>query len=190
MSSTAVSVTAAVILIAVFLWAISVYNGLVRLSNLKEEAWSGMDVPLRRRFDLVPNLVETVKSRAPHEKAAFQVFQMTAEARGAVSAAQTRNARIEAEKILTGMLRNLFAAAEAYSGLKTNADFMELRRELSSLENEIQLAGRYYNSTVSDFNAAIRAFPAALISHRLGYTEAAMFGTGEDPSVEEPAAAV
>ncbi|MDR1509673.1 MAG: LemA family protein [Synergistaceae bacterium] len=190
MSSTAVSVTAAVILIAVFLWAISVYNGLVRLSNLKEEAWSGMDVPLRRRFDLVPNLVETVKSCAPHERTAFQMFQMTAEARGAVSAAPTRDARIEAEKALTDMLRNLCAAAAAYPDLKTNTDFVELQRELSSLENEIQLAGRYYNSTVSDFNAAILAFPAALISGRLGYAKAAMFGADDEPLVKEPVAAV
>jgi LemA protein len=180
MSATAISVTVAVILIAVFLWGISVYNGLVRLSKLKEEAWSGMDVPLKRRLGLVPNLVEIVKSHAAREKAALQ---MADQALAAISSASTPDARIEAENILAGALQSLFAVADAHSDLKLNAVFMELRNEASSLENEIQLARRYYNGTVRDFNKAIRAFPAVLISGRLGYVEAAMFGE-EDESLE------
>ena len=180
MSATAVSVTAAVILIAVLLWAISVYNGLVRLSKLKEEAWSGMDVPLKRRLDLVPSLVEIVKSCASRERA---VLQMAGQALGAVSSASTPDARIEAENILAGALQSLFAVADAHPDLKSNAVFMEMQNEASSLENEIQLARRYYNGTARDFNKAIRAFPAVLISGRLGYAEAAMFGE-EDESRE------
>ena len=126
MSATAVSVTVAVILIAVFLWAISVYNGLVRLSKLQEEAWSGMDILLKRRLDLVPGLVEIVKSRASRERAALQMAERALEA---VSSASNPDARIEAENILAGALRSLFAVADARPDLKSNTVFMEMRDE-------------------------------------------------------------
>jgi LemA protein len=147
------------------------------LSNLKNEAWSGIDVQLRRRFDLVPNLVETVKGYAAHERT---TFQEVTNARSAISNATTQNARIDAENALTGTLRKLFAVAEAYPELKASAHFMELQAELSSLENDLQLARRYYNGTVRDYNITIQSFPAILISRQLGYKEAEMFETDEE----------
>jgi LemA protein len=167
----------AIVAILIILWGISVYNKLVRLSNMKDEAWGGVDVQLKRRFDLVPNLVETVKGYASHEKA---TLQRVIEARGAITGATTQEARIDAENALTGTLRSLFAVAEAYPDLKANENFNELQRELSSLENELQLARRYYNGTVRDFNIAIQTFPSVLISRNLGYTEAKMFEADEE----------
>lgn len=162
---------------AILFWVISVYNRLVRLSNLKDEAWSGVDVQLKRRFDLVPNLVETVKGYATHEKA---TLQKVTEARAAISSAGTQGDRMEAENMLTSTLRSLFAVAEAYPELKANVNFTELQRELSSLENEIQMARRYYNGTVREFNSSIQMFPAVMISRKLGYSEAPFFATDEE----------
>lgn len=155
-----------------FFWGVSIYNRLVRLNNLKEEAWSGMDVQLKRRFDLVPNLVETVRGSAQYEAS---TLEKVTQARSAVTVASTPGERIEAENALTTTLRSLFAVAESYPDLKANAQFESLQRELSSLENDIQMARRYYNGTVRDFNSAIQTFPAVLISRRLGYSEAHFF---------------
>ena len=177
MSATSILVTVAVVAIAVLLWVIKVYNGLVRLSNLKNEAWSGVDVQLKRRFDLVPNLVETVKGYAKHEEG---TLEKVVAARSAITSAPTQDARIEAENRLTSTLRSLFAVAEAYPDLKANQNFTELQRELSSLENEIQMARRYYNGTVRDYNTAIQTFPAVVVSRRLGYTEAPFFEAEEE----------
>ncbi|MDR1471138.1 MAG: LemA family protein [Synergistaceae bacterium] len=178
MSAISVVVIIAVILILILLWGISVYNKLVRLSNLKDEAWSGVDVPLKRRFDLTPNLVETVKSCAAHDS---KTLQEVVDARAAISAATTQNARIDAENSLTDTLRSLFAAAESCPKLKASENFAYLRNELSSLENELQMARRYYNGTVRDFNGEIQMFPAVLISKRLGYQAAAFFGSDGEP---------
>ncbi len=177
MSATAILVTIAVVVIVALLWVIKVYNGLVRLSNLKNEAWSGVDVQLKRRFDLVPNLVETVKGYAKHEEA---TLEKVIAARGAITSAPTQDARIEAENHLTSTLRSLFAVAESYPDLKANQNFTELQRELSSLENEIQMARRYYNGTVREYNTAIQTFPAVIVSRRLGYTEAPFFEAEEE----------
>jgi LemA protein len=170
-------VITALLLIIILLWGITVFNRLVRLSNLKDEAWSGVDVQLKRRFDLVPNLVEIVKGYAAHEK---NTLEGVISARSAVSSAATQDARIGAENALTGTLKSLFAVAEGYPELKANENFTELQRELSSLENELQMARRYYNGTVRDFNIAIQSFPAVLISRKLGYTDAAPFEAGEE----------
>ena len=177
MSATAILVTIAVVVIVALLWVIKVYNGLVRLSNLKNEAWSGVDVQLKRRFDLVPNLVETVKGYAKHEEG---TLEKVVAARSAITSAPTQDARIEAENHLTSTLRSLFAVAEAYPDLKANQNFTELQRELSSLENEIQMARRYYNGTVREYNTAIQTFPAVVISRQLGYTEAPFFEAEEE----------
>ena len=176
-----VVIVIAVLAIAVLLWGIKVYNGLVRLSNLKDEAWSGVDVQLKRRFDLVPNLVETVKGYAAHEKA---TLEKVVAARSAITSATTQGGRIAAENTLTSTLRSLFAVAEAYPDLKANAGFSQLQTELSSLENEIQMARRYYNGTVREYNNAIQTFPSVLISRQLGYKEAPFFET--DDASREP----
>jgi LemA protein len=182
MSGMTIAAIMAVIAVAIFLWGISVYNRIVRLSNLKDEAWSGLDVQLKRRFDLIPNLVETVKGFARHER---ETLERVIAARSAVSGTTTQNARIEAENALSGTLETLFAVSEAYPDLKTNANFLELQRELSSLENEIQMARHYYNGSVRDYNISIQSFPAVLISRNLGYREAAIFDADEIP--REPA---
>jgi len=177
MPTISIAVVAAVAGLALLLWGISVYNKIIRMSNLKEEAWSGVDIQLKRRFDLVPNLIETVKGYATHERATLEAVIA---AREAITATTTPNARIEAENFMTQTLRSLFAVAESYQELKSSINFMELQRELSSLENELQLARRYYNGTVRDFNITIQSFPAVLISRNLGYEPAEIFGTDEE----------
>lgn len=170
------AVLLALIVIAI-LWGIAVYNRLVRLSNLKDEGWSGIDVQLKRRFDLIPNLVETVKGYATHEK---ETLQRVVDARAAITQAGNPGERIQAENMLTSTLRSLFAVAESYPDLKANVNFLELQKDISGLENDIQMARRYYNGTVREFNTAIQAFPAVLISRSLGYAEAPFFSTDED----------
>ncbi|MDR3333119.1 MAG: LemA family protein [Synergistaceae bacterium] len=177
MTTTSVLVGIAVVAALLLLWGIKVYNGLVHRFNLKAEAWSGVDVQLRRRFDLVPNLVETVKGYASHEQG---TLQKVVEARSAISSTTTQDARIDAENALSSTLRSLFAVAEAYPELKANSNFAQLQSELSSLENELQLARRYYNGAVREFNSAIQVFPSILISRRLGYEEAPFFSTDEE----------
>jgi LemA protein len=177
MSGLSIVIVVAVVALGVLLWGISVYNKIIRLSNLKEEAWSGVDIQLKRRFDLVPNLVETVKGYAAHER---DTLEAVIETRNAITAATTQDARIEAENSLTQTLRSLFAISEAYPELKANTNYIELQRELSSLENDLQLARRYYNGTVRNFNIAIQSFPELLLSRNLGYEAAAMFGVDED----------
>jgi LemA protein len=184
MSGTTIAAIMAVAAVAIFLWGISVYNRIVRLSNMKDEAWSGLDVQLKRRSDLIPNLVETVKGFAKHER---KTLERVIAARIAVSDAATQSARIEAENALSGTLKTLFAVSEAYPDLEANTSFLELQRELSSLENEIQMARRYYNGSVRDYNISIQSFPAVLISRNLGYREAAMFEA--DETLREPVTA-
>ena len=177
MNLTVFFVSFAVIAILILLWGIKIYNGLVRLSNMKDAAWSGVDVQLKRRSDLVPNLVETVKGCAAHEQNAIQAV---IEARSAVASAGAQRDRIEAENALSSTLRSLFAAAENHPALKANEAFGSLRGELSSLENELQMARCYYNGTVRDFNSAIHRFPNVLISRRLGYGESPFYGIDEE----------
>ncbi|MDR3230836.1 MAG: LemA family protein [Synergistaceae bacterium] len=167
---------AAIILMATG-WGIATYNRLVSLSNLKDEAWSGVDVQLRRRFDLVPNLVETVKGYSRHEQS---TFQKVIDARSAITASQLPGVRFEAENALASTLRNLFALAEAYPDLKANTNFLKLQDELSSIENDLQMSRRYYNGSVREFNSAIQAFPNILLSRRLGYNESPFFQTEDE----------
>ncbi|MDR1873911.1 MAG: LemA family protein [Synergistaceae bacterium] len=167
----------AILAIIVLLWAIATYNGLVRLFNLRDEAWSGVDVQLRRRFDLVPNLVETVKGYSIHEQ---NTLQKVTEARSAIAGASTPGTRIDAENALTSTLHSLFAVSEACPELKANTNFLRLQSELSSLENDLQLARRYYNGAVRNFNSAIQVFPAVLVSRRLGYSPSPFFQTDSE----------
>lgn len=162
------------LLVVIGLWAAGTYNSLVGLRNLKEEGWSGIDVQLKRRFDLVPNLVETVKGYAKHEK---ETFEHITAARSAITQAGNDDpeARIKAENMLTGTLRTLFAVAENYPELKANTNFLNLQEQLSKIEDDIQMARRYYNGTVRNLNTRIQQFPAVLIARFLGFREAAFF---------------
>lgn len=150
-----------ILVVAVIGYALLAYNSLVRQRNQVKEAWSDIDVQLKRRYNLIPNLVETVKGYASHEREAFDsVTQARAKALGAT----TPEEHAQAENMLTGTLKTLFAVAEAYPELKANANFLELQRELADTENKIQAARRFYNSNVKDYNTAIQQVPKNLIA--------------------------
>ncbi len=150
-----------IIVALLVLWVIFAYNRFIALVNRAKESWSDIDVQLKRRYDLIPNLVNTVKGYAAHEQSAFEkVTQARAAAMGAGNLAE----KSQAELGLTGALKSLFAIAEAYPDLKANANFVELQRELSDTENKIQAARRFYNSTVMDLNTAVDQFPNNLIA--------------------------
>jgi LemA protein len=142
-------------------WVVSVYNKLVRLGVRAEEAWRGVDTLLRKRFDLIPNLVETVKGFATHER---EVFERVTEARSACMKARTPKEQAEADNVLAGTLKSLFAVAENYPQLKANENFMSLQSSLEGLEEEIARSRRYYNAVVRDLNTAIKVFPQNLVA--------------------------
>ncbi len=164
------------IAIAVF-WGVAIYNRLVRMKNLKDEGWSGIDVQLKRRFDLVPNLVESVKGYAAHESG---VFERVTEARAAIGRSGSVSERAESENMLSGALKSLFAVAENYPDLKANANFLQLQEQLGSLENDIQMSRRYYNGAARDYNIAIATFPAVLVAQKFGYEKADFFEAEEE----------
>jgi LemA protein len=149
------------VLAGVVVLAVVTYNRLVALRQRSEEAWSDIDVQLKRRTDLVPNLVETVKGYAAHERT---TLDQVVRARGAAVAAQTPEQRAQAENALTGALRQLFALAEAYPDLKANENFQQLQASLTEIEEAVQNSRRYYNAVVRDFNTMIESFPSNLIA--------------------------
>ncbi len=165
------------ILALVAVWAIWAYNRFVTLTNRSEEAWSDIDVQLKRRYDLIPNLVETVKGYASHEAG---TLQKVTEARTAAMGAQTVAQHAEAENMLTGALKSLFAVSEAYPDLKANSNFVELQRELSDTENKIQAARRFYNSVVVDLQNALESFPTNLVGNMFGFKTREFFELGSD----------
>jgi LemA protein len=163
----------------VILWLIATYNGLVKMRNRVQEAWSDIDVQLKRRYDLIPNLIETVKGYAAHEK---KVFDDVTNARSKALAAEKAGdpkAAAEAENMLSGTLKTLFAVAEAYPDLKANQNFLELQGELSDTENKIQASRRFYNGNVRDFNTKQEQFPTNLIASMFGFKKAEFFEIGE-----------
>ncbi len=166
-----------VVVILLVGYFIFVYNGLVKLRVLVEEAWSGIDVQLKRRYDLIPNLVETVKGYAKHEKG---IFEKVAELRSAAMKAESPEEKGKAEAELTGTLKTLFAVAENYPELKADQNFMKLQDELSNIEDEIQGARRYYNGAVRDFNMKLKVFPTNLIAGMLGFKEKEFFEAAEE----------
>ena len=150
-----------IIALAVLLWLITVYNALIRMRNRVREALSDIDVQLKRRFDLIPNFVATVKGYATHESG---VFEKVTEARAQVAKGGTPLERAGAENMLSGTLKSLFAVAENYPDLKANTTFIELQRELSDTENKIQAARRFYNSMVLELNSAVHSFPTNILA--------------------------
>lgn len=150
-----------IVIVLVVLWAITAYNSLIRSVNRAKEAWADIDVQLKRRYDLIPNLVSTVKGYATHESSAFEnVTKARAAAMGAGSLAD----KSQAEATLAGALKSVFAIAEAYPELKANQNFMALQNELTDTEDKIQAARRFYNGNVRDLNTAIQVFPGSLIA--------------------------
>lgn len=166
---------AAVIVIG--LWFIFAYNNLVRLNQMLKEGWSGIDVQLKRRYDLIPNLVAVVKQYAAHERG---VFEVVTAARAVSMSAESINQKSTAEAQLSKALVKLLAVAENYPELKANQNFLSLQGELSSLENEIQLARRYYNGTARNYNIATQSFPSNLVAEMTGFQHADFFQLSEN----------
>ena len=160
------------IVAVVILWFISAYNGFVKAKNNCEEGYSTMDVYLKKRYDLVPNLVETVKGYAKHES---ETFENVVKARNMVGSATTVEERAEAENQLTGTLKTLFAVAEAYPELQANQNFMDLQNQLQTLEGEIAESRKYYNATVKTYNNKVEMFPSNLIATVFHFERKPMF---------------
>lgn len=160
------------IIVLIALWFMFAYNSFVRMVNRTKEAWADIDVQLKRRYDLIPNLVNTVKGYATHESSAFEkVTQARAQAMSATGPAE----RGRAEEGLAGALKSVFAIAEAYPDLKANTNFLELQRELSDTENKIQAARRFYNTNVRDLNTAVESFPNNLIAGMFKFSKMDLF---------------
>ena len=161
----------AVLLLLVF-YAIGIYNKLVKLKNLVAEAWSGIDVQLKKRYDLIPNLVETVKGYAAHEK---ETFESVTRARAAAQQATTVEGHQAAEKQLSSALMNLIAVAERYPELKANTNFLELQTTLAQIEGDLEKSRRYYNGNVREQNTLIESFPSNLIANAFGFVKSVFF---------------
>jgi LemA protein len=172
------------------IYAIVVFNRLVRGRNLVREGFSGIDVQLKRRSDLIPNLVEVVKGYAAHERG---LFRDIAEKRTAAMNATGVAGKAAAERDLQGSLRQLFALAESYPQLKANQSFLTLQTQIAGLEDQLQMARRYYNGTVRDYNISIQSFPDVLLARMAGFGEEHFFqlesGEGATPSVQFPGSA-
>ncbi len=157
---------------ALLLWAVFIYNGLVRMRSTVEEAWSGIDVQLKRRTDLIPNLVSTVKGYAEHEKGTLEeVIRLRGLAQNAHGVGETA----QAQGLLGSALGKLFALAENYPELKANANFAQLQASLGEIEEQVQLSRRYYNGAVRNLNIAVDSFPSNLVAGRFGFEKAEFF---------------
>ena len=168
------------LVVLVLLYFIATYNRLVRLRALVKEGFSGITVQLRRRADLIPNLVESVQGYAAHER---EVFEEVTQARAATVNAGSVEAAAQADAQLTGVLGRLFAVAEDYPELKANTNFLQLQDQLANIEGELQSSRRYYNATVRVLNSTIQSFPAVAIARPMGFTEEPFY-QDEDPSIQ------
>jgi LemA protein len=166
-----------VIVVLLALYVISVYNGLVGLKNKIENAWAQIDVQLKRRYDLIPNLVETVKGYAAHER---ETLEAVIQARNMAMAAQGPAQQAQAENVISGALKSLFALSEAYPDLKANQNFLNLQEELTGTEGRIAYARQFYNDTVYRYNTKIQSFPAVVIAKRFGFTEREYFEADDE----------
>ena len=175
MSASILIVIAVIVVAAV--WAISVYNGLVAMRQRVNGAFADVDVQLRQRHDLVPNLVETVKGYAAHERG---TLDEVVKARSVAAAAQGPAQQAAAENMLTGALRQMFALAESYPDLKANTNFQQLQAELTDIENKIAAARRFFNNAVQEYNTGIQRFPAALFASTFGFTAKEFFDLGDE----------
>jgi len=173
------------IVVALVLYLILKYNGFISLVNRTKEAWADIDVQLKRRYDLIPNLVNTVKGYATHESATFEKIT---EARSKAMQAGTTAEKGEAENILSGTLKSLFAISEAYPDLKANTNFIQLQNELSDTENKIMASRRFYNGNVRDLNTAIQMFPGNVIASIFKFAKMDFFELEQDSAEKEPVA--
>jgi len=171
-----------VIIAVVIIFFVGIYNSLVTLRNRADNSWAQVDVQLRRRYDLIPNLVETVKGYAAHER---ETFQKVTEARAQAINAQTVKEQGDAENMLTGALKSLFAVAESYPDLKANQNFLMLQEELAGTEGKIAYARQFYNDTVMKFNTKQQVFPSNIIANMFNFQEKEYFEI-EEPEAREP----
>lgn len=169
---------------AVGLWLVGIYNMLVRSRNRVKESWSDIDVQLKRRYDLIPNLIETVKGYAAHEQ---NTLNMVIQARSRAMGAQTVAEHAQAENMLSGALKSLFALSEAYPQLRAVESFTKLQDELSDTENKIQAARRFYNTNVMTLNTTVESLPTNLIASQFGFQKAEFFQLNES-AAREPVA--
>jgi LemA protein len=172
------------IVVVIIVWFIAIYNGFVTLTNRVKEAWSDIDVQFKRRYDLIPNLVETVKGYAAHERGTLdEVTEMRTKAMNAVAPAD----KADAENMLSGALKSLFAVSENYPNLKANENFLALQTQLEDTENKIQAARRFYNSTVQDLNTKLQSFPSNLVGNSFGFKPSDFFQLDQaDAAAKEP----
>ncbi|MEA1929353.1 MAG: LemA family protein [Patescibacteria group bacterium] len=177
-----------IVVAVIVIWAIAAYNGFVKLRTRAEEAWADIEVQLKRRYDLIPNLVNTVKGYASHESGTFE--KVTKARTEAMAADQSGDPKkmAEAENMLSGTLKSIFALAENYPDLKANTNFLELQRELSDTENKIQAARRFYNGNVRDLNIKTQSFPSNIIASIFRFTKKEFFDIPEDSAAQEPVA--
>lgn len=173
------------ILVLLIFWVIGLYNNLVRLRNRRQNAFADIDVQLRQRHDLVPQLVETVKGYASHER---ELLQKITEARSAAMAANTIDGKIVAEQQLSAALQGLRVQVEAYPDLKANQNFLQLQNELSDIENKLAAARRFFNAATTEYNNSVESFPSNLIARNFGFQREILFDLGEDgrKTMEEP----
>ncbi|MDO8518380.1 MAG: LemA family protein [bacterium] len=180
-----IPVAPVIIIIVVVLWTVFAYNHFVAVVQRAKEAWADIDVQLKRRYDLIPNLIETVKGYAVHERGVFE--SVTAARTAAMSAGTNLEERGKAENMLTGALKSLFAVSEAYPSLMANQNFLELQRELADTENKIQAARRFYNGNVRDLNTALQRFPSNIIAGVFHFEAREFFELGEgEQAAREP----
>ena len=170
MSTVAIIIIAVIVLLV--LWVIGIYNNLVTLRNNRENAFANIDVQLKQRYDLIPQLVATVKGYAAHEK---EVFEKVTEARTAAMSATNINDKIAAEKELTNAMLNLRAVAEAYPDLKANQNFLQLQNEIADIENKLAAVRRFFNSATRELNNAVQTFPSNILAGMFGFTKQPMF---------------
>lgn len=171
------------VVVLVLMWIVLAFNSLVRLRTRGKEAWADIEVQLKRRYDLIPNIVETVKGYASHER---EVFENVTKARTEAMGAQTPQAHAQAENALSSTLKTLFAVSENYPDLKANANFLDLQRELADTENKIQSARRFYDTNVRDLNIGIESFPKNIIAGMFGFSKMEFFGLEENSAAREP----
>ena len=165
------------VVVVLVLWVIMIYNGLVSLRQRVNQSFADIDVQLRQRHDLIPNLVETVKGYAAHERG---TLEEVIKARNGAISAQGPAQQAAAENMLSGALRQLFALSESYPDLKANTNFQQLQAEISDIENKIAATRRFFNNTVSEYNTGIQQFPAALFAAALGFAPKQFFELGEE----------
>lgn len=172
-----------ILLVIIAFLAVGMYNGLIKIRNTSEQAWSDVDVQLKRRYDLIPNLVETVKGYASHEK---ETFEKVVQARNQAMNASSPEDKAQAENFLQSTLKSLFALAEAYPDLKANQNFLDLQDELSNIEEQIQLARRYYNAVVRDLNTKIETVPSNIIANMFHFEKKEYFELDSEEERKTP----